>query len=63
MVKDPLHGSKQGDVLDSQEPFSFASSLDLLHPESEGYTLFGSGGAQDVDVFQGVLGDCWFMHA
>ena len=64
MIRNDVHPSYNptGDSLATKEANAmWVDSIDILYEEPE-YSLFGSNGIGADDIFQGSIGDCWFMH-
>ena len=62
VLEEHSSGSRQGTSLRERSPYRFTQSLDIIHPEASGYSLFGDTGADFYHVYQGLIGNCWFMH-
>lgn len=60
MVRWNEHGSMKENL--SNLDITWVESIDIAYPEEDGYSLFGSTGIQSTDIYQGTLGNCWFMH-
>ena len=62
MIRDVDHPhTHQGDLTRQLEEIEFVSSIDLIY-DDQYHSLFGTTGIQADDIFQGDLGNCWFMH-
>ena len=64
MIRDKEHPSAIGDLSSVDDKITWIDSIDIRFPDSE-YSLYGeeypkTGHA--TDIYQGQIGNCWFMH-
>jgi hypothetical protein len=64
MIRDDANPSfnPTGSSLANKEAAAkWVDSIDILYDDAE-HSLFGSNGIRADDIFQGEIGNCWFMH-
>ena len=64
MIRDDDHPSSKGNLSSAKEKVTWLDSIDIRYPENH-YSLFGE--EHDItghatDIYQGQIGNCWFMH-
>ena len=66
MIRDDNHpyNTRGGGLLKWFQNDQWIDSIDIRYPETEGFTFWGTDGpyGRADDVFQGSIGNCWFMH-
>ena len=60
MIRWNEHPSRQENLSGIQH--TWVDSIDVAYSEKNGHSLFGADGIQSTDLYQGSLGNCWFMH-
>jgi hypothetical protein len=64
MIRWAAHPSNQGDLTSAANSATWTDSLDIIYDENN-YSLWGSEHSDyghATDVYQGSIGNCWFMH-
>ena len=63
MIRDAAHPQDRGhaDLSDFVTAADIVDSIDIVYPPNH-YSLFGTTGVSADDIYQGALGNCWFMH-
>jgi hypothetical protein len=64
MIRWDEHPSGWGDLTKQRDKVKWVESIDITFPEDE-YSLYGTTHARwghSTDIYQGQIGNCWFMH-